>query len=60
MSEWVEKMQDQMNKTNRSYDSFARELDMPKSTLTDFFAIIKKFQCLVYIKWLIRSLMRIE
>lgn len=46
MSEWVEKMQDQMNKTNRSYDSFARELDMPKSTLTDFFRYHKEISML--------------
>ncbi|EJR30892.1 AimR family lysis-lysogeny pheromone receptor [Bacillus mycoides] len=46
MSEWFEKMQDQMNKTNRSYDSFARELDMPKSTLTDFFRYHKEISML--------------
>ncbi|MED2764132.1 AimR family lysis-lysogeny pheromone receptor [Bacillus thuringiensis] len=46
MYEWIKKLKDQMNKTNRSYDSFARELDMPKSTLTDFFRYHKEISIL--------------
>ncbi|OOQ93125.1 AimR family lysis-lysogeny pheromone receptor [Bacillus cereus] len=50
MSNWIEKMQDQMNKTNRSYDSFARELDIPKSTLTDLFRYHKEISMLSVFK----------
>ncbi|WP_257132358.1 hypothetical protein [Bacillus wiedmannii] len=42
MKNWNDRLQNQISDTNRTYDDFAKEIDVPKSTLTDIFRYHKE------------------